>query len=165
MQGDLTEIQNYMCMNRLTINVNKTKYMIFSSGFKPTVFDFLLELNTVSIERVSTFKYLGLVFDDKLNWRSHIDYIVAKINPMIKVLFRLRDSVPWKINLSVYFALIHSHFNYMSNVWGSCTQNCLKTLEILQKRALKILFKLLYLTLTSKLFNLLPVLPIKSIIF
>jgi len=66
-----------MKLNKLTINYKKTKYMLFTNrkGTKNRqVF-----IGTNKIEQVSEIKYLGVLIDDKLSWKCHIQYICSKL--------------------------------------------------------------------------------------
>lgn len=49
-----------------------------------------MKIDDNSIKRVSSFKYLGVVLDDALTWKSHLDYIISKENHRIGVLRIMR---------------------------------------------------------------------------
>ena len=85
--ADLTSLQSHMndCMlkiahwfeiNKLTLNIKKTKCMIFGTNNALRNFDDIsLNYGNDIIERVYKFKYLGVIFDPILAWNEHIDYI------------------------------------------------------------------------------------------
>ena len=79
LQDDLNLITSWLTHNSLSVNPSKSKYMIFS--FKSQAdFDYLppLLLNNVSLERVYSFKYLGLQFSPSMSWSNHISQVIKK---------------------------------------------------------------------------------------
>ena len=69
----LKDLDNWFKSNKLTLNLDKTSYMVFSPR---RIFSIKLLLNDVEIEKAHTCKYLGIYLDDQLNWKHHIDYII-----------------------------------------------------------------------------------------
>jgi len=138
MQSDLIVVNQYISAKKFLINVGKSKHIIFSSIQRHITTNQVISLNGQPIERVQTYRYLGLNIDCHLNWQSHVELIVQKINPIVRILYRLRDDVTVKTCMLIYYSLIESHFNYMANIWGTCAQNVINKLEVLQNRALKI---------------------------
>ena len=76
-------------------------------------------------------KYLRVKIDGNIIWKSHIDYLSAKLNRVTALLLKIRNVV----NSSI---LIVPHLNYYSLVWS---QNCnaIYRLVILQKKLLELL--------------------------
>ena len=119
---DLFALNNWYTFNGLTINFDKTVYMLFSKqsiteSLQPIVF------NNILIRRVVTFKYLGLVLDEKLKWNEHITHIRARVLPGVRAILKLRRLVNTQHLLSIYYSLIHTHFTYMAGIWGSASKN------------------------------------------
>ena len=74
----LNQYYKYFALNKLTLNESKTKYMIFSKNKKSEVNHDILKINDIIIERVKSFKFLGLVINENLNWNDHKLYIQKK---------------------------------------------------------------------------------------
>ena len=53
-------------------------------------------LNKIQIERVSYQEHLGIILDEKRNFKQHIDNTISKINESISVTKKVRHSLPWK---------------------------------------------------------------------
>ena len=47
-----------------------------------------IKINNVTLEKVKSVKYLGLILDENLRWDNHIEYIKEKISPFIGAIFR-----------------------------------------------------------------------------
>ncbi len=96
-------------------------------------------INNSPIKQEYCIKYLGILIDSNLNWKSHIGYIVKKIKRGIKVLSKLRYFTNIDILKKLYYALIEPFLVYGIIAWGNIYETILGPLLILQKRALCIM--------------------------
>ena len=105
---ELSKINEWLEINKLSINVDKTKYMIFhNSQRKLDMYDQLkLSINNLPIKRTKTFNFLGIVINELLTWNDHITYISQKINPVVGLLNRLKHQLPTAILKMIYNSLI-----------------------------------------------------------
>ena len=125
----------WLCANKLSLNINKSKYIIFYKRFLkcPPTIDLLINNN--SIDRVHEFKFLGFLNDENLNWSKHTTYISSKIAKNIGMLYKLRKTLNTNTLRNLYFALIHPYLNNGLSVWGSATTNHLTPVFKLQKKS------------------------------
>ena len=134
--SDLTEIAEWLNVNKLTLNINKTICIIFSK--KHNHADVSIKLEGKLITRVSQTKFLGVIIDDKLNWKAHIAYISGKISRAIGVIIKARNLGKDAL-LSLYYTLIVPYLTYCNQVWGSTFKYNINILNKLQKRAIRII--------------------------
>lgn len=87
-QEDLAAITSWLSQNKLTLNAEKTKFMLFNCN-EPDYINFNIRIGAHSIERVSHFKYLGIMLQDNLKWTAHIDSTCRKINGVSSIMSRL----------------------------------------------------------------------------
>lgn len=78
-----------------------------------------MSIDGVNIERVSAFKFLGAIMDDKLTWKSHIAYVKTKLSRNISVLNRAKYVLDLKAMHILYCSIILPYFNYGVEVWGN----------------------------------------------
>ena len=71
-----------------------------------------LSLNNIQVERVSSQKHLGLILDEKLNFKQHIESAIAKINKGVAVIKKLRYSLPRKSLITIYKAFLRPLIDY-----------------------------------------------------
>ena len=80
LNGDLANIDNYFCENKLNLNIQKSKYIVIGARTKIKTIG-LNNLNVciggVNLERVEEFKYLGVILDMTLSFNSHIEYFYS----------------------------------------------------------------------------------------
>ena len=86
---DLVKIQEWLCYNKLSLNILKTHHMIFTPRNK-IVNDVHVVINNEKIERVYTTKFLGVQIDAQLNWKRHIGYTCKKLSKCIGILAKSR---------------------------------------------------------------------------
>ena len=55
-----------------------------------------ISLNNIQVKRASYQKHLGIILDEKLNFKQHVDNAISKINNVISVIKKLRHSLPRK---------------------------------------------------------------------
>lgn len=144
MQTDLNVLKLWLTRNRLQLNVSKTKFMIFTNRMisDTVISEHMISYNGVVVERVKSFKYLGLMLDSKLKWDLHIEMIKSKIRPYIFSIRRMKQILPRNSLIIVYNAFILTHLTYLNPVWGGCAEFRRNELEVLQKRTLKHIYHL-----------------------
>ncbi len=69
---ELKNVNDWLKLNKLSLNLKKYKYMIFHTHRKK-VKTLHLMIDETIIERVTEFKLLGLILDENLCWKSHIN--------------------------------------------------------------------------------------------
>ena len=71
-----------------------------------------ISLNNIQVERTSYQKHLGLLLDEKLNFKQHVDSAILKMNKGISVIKKLRHSLPRKSLLTIYKAFLRPLVDY-----------------------------------------------------
>ena len=64
--NELVIISNWFIFNRLSLNLNKSSFIIFHSSKKSVSFDFPISINNSLLNRVATIRYLGILMDEHL---------------------------------------------------------------------------------------------------
>jgi len=144
---ELSKLNTWFQVNKLSLNIDKTKYMIFepkkilNRKYCKLVMQDYNQLNIyihdTQLERVNNTKFLGVTVDSELNWKQHITSVENKLSSIIGILYRIRFKITKKAALLIYDALIYSHLSYCNLLWASTYKSSLDKLFILQKRALK----------------------------
>ena len=73
----LAAVANWFHKNKLTINTTKTKHMMFVKG--RNLKQHKTTINRAEIDQTSSFRYLGLIIDDQLKFKDHINYVKEKL--------------------------------------------------------------------------------------
>lgn len=142
MKTDLKLLKHYFEINHLNLNVKKTKLIHFRSTHSRVDCSSGLFFENEVIPVSDSVVYLGLHMDQYLRWDVHITYVCSKLAAKVGILRKLKTFMPTDILLSIYYAFIHSNLSYLMGVWGCAGSSYLRPVEVLQKRALKFVFKL-----------------------
>ena len=80
---------------------------------------------------------LGVVIDNRLNFKSHLSKLIKKVGRQIDVLNRFKHILSFTSKIRIHRAFIMPHFTYCSSVWNSCLKEDSNRLERLHERALR----------------------------
>ena len=137
---ELKKVYDWLIANKLTLNVLKSKFMLLSNKRNVNKDNFKLALkNKKSFERCSSYKYLGVYFDDKLDWKTHVKYVCEKIGKTCGFLSKLRYCANISLLKTVYHAMVQSHLQYCNVAWGDASQANIQPLIAMQNRVIRIL--------------------------
>ena len=129
----LANISEWLKVNKLSLNVKKTHYMIFSNKKVKERPSIDLKIDGETLSEVKKTKFLGVVIDNKLSWKDHVNYISGKIARGIGILIKARAFINKDALVTLYYSFIYPYLVYCNHIWGSsCSQN-LQWLFVLQK--------------------------------
>lgn len=137
---DLKILKIFFDNHFLKMNNAKTKYIVFNGKnlIGPCSFsNFSVKSDDSIIERVESFSYLGLIIDEELKFKQHIEFVKSKILPMTFAIRRIRPYINQKTANQIYFAHINSHLLYMNPFWNVASNNLIETLAVAQRKALR----------------------------
>ena len=134
----MNKIANWVDANKLTLNSKKCNYMTISKLRGRSVPGCTLSLNGQSLDKLSKYRYLGVVLTDDLTWSTHIGEITSKARKIIGLIYGQFYSVSSKqYLLQLNTSLVRPHVEYASQVWDPFLIKDIKRLESVQRFALR----------------------------
>ena len=130
----IPELTRWVGLNSLKLNTTKTKYMLISNTLNH---DFKIVIHNQEIARVKEERFLGVLIDDKLTFKSHRIALAKKIANNCGVLFRARHMLNKKSLAALYYSFIQSHMIYCVCVWGLGNKTSINSIFVSQKKALR----------------------------
>ena len=163
LHDQLKNVSTWLKANKLSINVKKTKLMIFRPRQKalPITRQIILENNV--LEQVAKTKFLGVYIDQHLEWKTHVNFIAAKISKSVGLLYKAKYYLPSNSLLTLYYALIYPYLTYCNLIWASTHVTNLQRIYLLQKRAVRAISKTDYKASSKPLFANLKILDVFSL--
>ena len=157
---ELEKIYNWLCANKLSLNIGKTKYMIFHFRQR-NIKEYIPEskINNVNLKRVTDFNFLGIVLDENLNWNMHTKKIANKVSRTVGLLCRLKRMLPKHTLRLIYTSLVLPHLQYGVLNWGFNMGRIAK----LQKKAMRYITCSKYNAHTTPIFRDLKLLKLEDI--
>ena len=143
---ELGNVNEWLKVNKLSLNIKKSNFVIFrprqkNIPFIPRIRIFDPMTNTcANLEMKDYVKYLGLMIDSNLSWKYHIEAICHKISKSVGIIAKIRHYVPRRVLLSIYNSLIVPYITYGVCAWGNCALTFQRKIVNLQKRALRLIY-------------------------
>lgn len=159
--SELLKVQEWLNNNKLTINLNKTTYLIITN--RKITFNFQIKINSTHIKENNQSNYLGVIIDKKLNWKPYLNLIKNKLSNGCWALNKLKKYLNQDAMKTIYYGLIYQRLQYCISCWGGVAPTNLKKLAVLQKRAVRIITGSHWQTSSSPLFKNLGLLKLNEI--
>ena len=129
--NELSNIMQWLNANGLSLNIEKTNFMIFRPRGKnevcPTIY-----ICGADIQDVDNAKFLGIMVDNKLNWMEHIKCISRKIVKGIGIIIKARKSFEYETLLNLYNDT-SSYFIRYSSLGNCCLYSSTSTICFTEK--------------------------------
>ena len=136
LNNDLQEICEWLRCNKLSLNILKTHYMIFTTKNK-TAQDLDIKISNTAVERVYDTKFLGVYIDAQLTWKRHIEYTCSKLSKCAGILLKARKKLNKSALILLYYSFAYPYFIYWNQVWGDTYPTNLGRMVLLQKRLVR----------------------------
>lgn len=151
-QNGFNIVSNWLHNNLLTLNSDKTKYILFTirnnnnSNTNLHIYAHNCHMSTSAdtacacptLVKTDHIKYLGVTIDAQLNFRKHIDSLCTRVRKLIFVFKNLRNIADFTLIRQVYMALCQSILAYCISSWGGAPKTILLPLERAQRAILKV---------------------------
>ena len=86
MNHELNLLSEWLKSNILSLNINKTNFMVFRPRLNRSDPQLCISINGVSITDVQSTKFLGVLLDNRLTWKQHIHYTSQKVAKCIGII-------------------------------------------------------------------------------
>ena len=178
---EINKIAVWFRANKLAVNINKTKYIIFrmkgkaiddntpsivynenepNTPFDPNLITILERYHDNHLESdCRSYKLLGIYLDEHLSLNYHTNHIVSKLSRSLYCIKQAKHIVPPKGLKALYFSLIHSHLTYCTSIMSGTTQKNRQKILKIQKKAIRIMTNSTYNAHTNPLFKTHKILP------
>jgi len=138
---ELANLADWLALNKLSLNVSKTNYIVFSGQhIEPS--KLVISLNGNTITRVNCTKFLGVEIDDQLSWKKHTASIEKKLSSALFLIRKIRYKINCVTAQKLYDSLILPHISYCILIWGNSYKSTTLNITTLQKRALRLCFNI-----------------------
>ena len=135
MNTEIVKVVDWLNINKLSLNLNKTHYIIFRRQRARVVLTVDMIIDNVKISISDKSKFLGVVIDQYLSFSDHIQYIRGKVARATGILYKGKKYFKESTLLTLYNAFIYPYLNYCVAVWGNTYNSYLDPLIKLQKKS------------------------------
>ena len=104
-----TKLYHWCVANKLSINSDKTNFVLFHMKNKPVPKNFTcIQTDVMQITRVKSVQYLGMSLDENLYWHDHFDQICASLVKYFGIFNHIKNFVSLRISKQLFYAFIYS---------------------------------------------------------
>ena len=136
---DLRNLCKWLKSNKISLNVSKTKLIIFRHPNKSINYDLKIKIDGKKLIPSEYVKYLGIVIDEHLNWGEHIDNIAGRLSRTVGMLSKIRHYVNESTLRMIYYGIFSSILTYAAQIWGQIENKHVNRVLKLQDKALRII--------------------------
>ena len=159
----MPKLSDWCNANKLSVNLKKSKFMIFRPRQKRQILDINLEINHRATERVKETVFWGVILDETFSWKPHIANVARKISKSIGVIYKASFCLSTSSLLTLYYSLVYPYLVYCVSVWGSTYPSNLKRTLLLQKKVVRIISGSAFDARTEPIFEQLKILKLCDI--
>ena len=168
---ELKKAAAWFSSNKLTLNVSKTKLILFRKKNMHVNFEnFHLKVGEEQIERIGSdctnkfFKFVGLYLDEHLSWEHQVQQVHSKLSSGNYAINSAKNFLPLHIRKNIYNSLFRSHLEYGILAWGGIKSNKLKGIIGLQKKCVRNVANKKRLSHTDPIFSSLKILKFEDLV-
>ena len=121
----LKDISEWLRANKLSINIDKTNFILFHNNRDKDHLPLKLPtlcINDAPIKQLVPTKFLGVQIDENINWTHHITLTENKLAKQLGLLYKAKPFLNRKSMINLYFSFIHTYINYGNIAWASTTK-------------------------------------------
>ena len=141
LQEDVDSLANWITVHQLTLNVRKFKSLLVSRKHSYLSGQSIMVSGQV-LEKVESYKYLGVVINSTLTWSNHISRVCSRARQQLGLLYRqfYGDSSTSTLK-ALYITQVRPHLEYAIPVWDPHLSKDVDALESVQRFASKVCTK------------------------
>jgi hypothetical protein len=144
---DLNTINLWCVTRKIEISLSKTKFVDFSPIFRKkrprnpihiTLHD-LISGRHIPIEKVSAYRYLGVLLDENLNFKAWVQEIVQEVTARITMVLRLSKTMKLqRRNIETFYSgYVRGYIKYGSQIWSTLPSSLIEKLTIIDRKGLR----------------------------
>ena len=174
------KVCEFFCINKMVLHPDKTKFILFSrSNFNNETIQIFCNNNNsnqnnpnlihpitrvLSSDNEPAIKFLGVLFDPDLNFKSHIANLKSKLSKSLYTLRTVKNTLSTDSLLLLYNSIFHCHLLYANTIWSCSRSSLINEIFKMQKAAVRLITGSAYNAHTEPLFKKLKILPLPDLI-
>ena len=128
MRNELTQLIIWFNTNKLSLNISKTNYVLFSPKNLQINIDFddtcVLKFGDEYIQGKDYVKFLGMFLDKHLDWSQQFVQLRVKLARTLYIMNSSKNILPLDCRKTLYYSLFYSHLIYGMTLWGHGMSAC-----------------------------------------
>ena len=153
LNDDIANLTEWFKANKLSLNLTKTHFILFTASSLVRRSDVSLVIDNHNIERVCNTKFLGVYIDERLSWNVHINHVSLKLRKSLGIVRKASVILDTQTMTNLYYTMLFPYLSYCHLIWGNASAYLIDQVLKLQKRAIRIISNVHWLSHTQPLFT------------
>ena len=133
----MKNVRKWLEANCLALNIGKNNFVLFHPPRHKFNAQITLKFGKKKISQETCIKFLGVLLDSHLSWKSHITELSKKLSRTVGLFYKVRHYAPLETLKLLYHGIFHPFISYGVQVWGLTYKSHLDPVFVLQKKTLK----------------------------
>ena len=116
------KVFEWLRANKISLNTGTTELVLFRSKNKNITQNINFRISGQKINILCKTKYLGIILDEHLTFKYHLENLNLKLNRAYCLLSKIRYYIKFPLLRTLYYALFDSHLRYCCQIWGQKQQ-------------------------------------------
>ena len=91
---ELNNIKNWCNSNKLTLNIDKTNFIIIKNAQNKSVMYKEIKMHNTEIAETNEIRFLGVIIDKSLNWSAHIHNLRSNLHKSLGLIYQASTFLP-----------------------------------------------------------------------
>ena len=142
MNTEVQKVQIWLLANKLSVHyVDKSKYMLVNANNNVCVEDgcFELKMANHTLDRAITYKYLGIIVDEKFSWAEHINDVCLKLSQAAGAIYKVRNLLSRDALLLLYHSLVGQKLRYGLICWATASKFLINKINVIHNKIIRYL--------------------------
>ena len=114
MNNELKKVKQWLDVNKLSLNIDKTNFKIFKSTQHSSLGTVNIKIGNQPVKQSRYVKFLGVLLDENLSWKYHLSELSKKLARTCGMFFKIRHFLPVDVMICLYNSLFSSFNRYSS---------------------------------------------------
>ena len=161
---DIILLKTWFCMNDMLLNAAKTKFLNFTyTGQCKLPSEIKYHIYCKIVEQSKSIKYLGIIIDENLNFKLHIESLNKKLKYILSKFYFVKKILPKFLKRTLYFAMVQCLLSYGITIWGGLYKTTLSSIVTKQKAFIRCIEGCGYREHTGQIFKNLKILTFNEL--
>ena len=123
----------WFCTDKLSLNIAKTNYILFGRYVHQQ--SVAIVIYNVTIHRVQATKCLGVLIDESVNWKNHINMVKSKLSKVAWSIYKVSHCVDYSSMRTLYCSLFYLTWCIVQK-YGETHVTNIQCIILIQKRVI-----------------------------
>ncbi len=151
LQENLSKLEDWAETWQMRFHPQKCKVMHIGKDFNQFQYSMTANGESIKLDYSNEEKDLGVLVDSSLSFKDHCETAISTANRVLGIIRRSFKYIDRETMLTLYKTLVRPHLEYGNTIWCPKLKRVIKSLEAVQRRAMRMVPELAHLPYEARL--------------